>query len=231
MKTLSYNIGFWSSILLTLSFVAWIVCFTGIALTSPLFYWTNLSDYIVYAQSYNQVFQNIAKAFMLILGPLYMLLINSYYDYAEDKKVLVRISLLFATAFALLSSTHYFVQLSAVRLNILSGQINGLEHFVQANPYSVMTSIDMLGWTLFLGLSSFFIFPIFTGNRLNMVIRYAFIINGISCMLAGIGYLFKIDVLTFLFINLGVGGAIMTVSIASASLFKRLKKEQNKLNQ
>jgi hypothetical protein len=223
MKTLSYKIGFWASILLTVSFVVWIVCFIGIALTSPLFYWTNLTDYLNFVQKHSQVFQNTAKLFMLFLGPLYVLFINSFYDYAPDnKKALVRISLLFGTAFAILSSLHYFVQLSAVRLNTIHGQINGLEHFVQANPYSIMTSIDMLGWTLFLGLSSLFIFPIFTGDTLNKILRYAFIINGLSCMLAGIGYIFQIDVLTFLFINLGVGGAIMTIGIVSIKLFKRL---------
>lgn len=224
MNTLSYKIGYWSACLLTLTFVVWIVCFVGIALTSHMFLWTNLSDYITFEHANSQVFQNIAKFFMLLVGPLYILLINSFYNYASsDKKALVRISLLFATAFAILSSLHYFVQLSAVRLNIEHGQIAGLEYFVQANPNSIMTAIDMLGWTLFLGLSSFFIFPIFTGDRINNLIRYSFILNGISCIMAGIGYVFQINVLTFLFINLGAGGSIMTVAIASIQLFKRLK--------
>jgi hypothetical protein len=40
--------------------------------------------------------------------------------------------------------------------------------------------------------------------------------------MAGIGYVFQIDVMMFLFINLGVGGAIMTLAIASIRLFKQL---------
>ena len=226
MNTLSYKIGYWSAVSLILAFGVWIICFTGIALTSPLFYWTNLQDYLVYEHTHSQFFQNTAKFFMLLFGPLYVLFINSFYEYATDnKKVLVRISLLFATAFAILSSLHYFVQLSAVRLNIMHGQTNGLEHFIQANPNSIMTSIDMLGWTLFLGLSSFFISPVFKGDRLNTVIRYAFIFNGISCVLAGIGFVFQIDILTFIFINMGVGGAIFTITIASGKLFKHLISE------
>ena len=166
MNRLSCKIGFQSAQLLAFTFVVWIVCFIGIAITSPLFYWTNLPDYITYFQSNGQYLQNIAKFFMLLFGPLYVLLINSYYDYAAENKKVVRISLLFGLAFAILSSIHYFEQLTAVRINIGSGQINGLEHFVQANPYSVMSSINMLGWTVFLGLSSFFIFPVFKGDRL-----------------------------------------------------------------
>ncbi len=225
MKTLSYKIGFWSSILLTLTFAAWIVCFVGIAITPPLFYWTNLPDYLTFVETHSQVFQIIAKFFMLLFGPLYVIFINCFYDYAPDnKKVLVRISILFGTAFAILSSLHYFVQLSSVRLNILHGQTNGLEHFVHANPNSIMTSIDMLGWTLFFGLSSLFIFPIFTGDKLNRIIRYAFIANGLFGLLAGIGYVLQIGFLT-IFIDVGVGGAFMTVTIASIKLFKRLKIE------
>jgi hypothetical protein len=225
MKTLSYKIGSWSSVLLATTFIVWIVCFTGIAIISPFFFWTNLSDYINYVQTNSQVFQNAAKLFMLLLGPLYVLVINSYYDYAPDeKKVLVRAALLFGTAFAILSSINYFVQLSSVRLNILHGQTAGLEHFVQANPNSIMTSIVMLGWTFFLGLSSLFIFPIFRGDKLNRVIRYAFIANGVSCVLAGIGYVFQVDIITFLFINLGSGGAMLIITIASVKLFRRLQK-------
>jgi len=224
MNKLSYKIGFWSAQLLTFTFVIWIVCFIGIATTLPLFYWTNLPDYLTYYQTNGQFLQNIAKFFMFLFGPLYVLFINSYYDYAaENKKVLVRISLLFGLAFAILSSIHYFVQLTVVRLNIEQRHFDGLEHFVQANPYSVLSSINMLGWTLFLGLSSFFIFPVFKGDNLNKIISYAFLFNGISCVLGGVGYLFHIDLLTFIFMNLGLGGAVITFSIASISLFKRLK--------
>lgn len=224
MNNLSYRIGIWSAQLLVFTFVIWIVCFIGIATTSPLFYWTNLPDYIDYFKSNSQHFQNIAKSSMLLFGPLYVLLINSYYDYAaENKKVLVRISLLFGLAFAILSSIHYFVQLTTVRINIEQGHFDGLGHLVQANPHSVMSSVNMLGWTLFLGLSSFSIFPVFKGDRFDKIIGYAFLFNGISCFLGGVGYLFHIDLLTFVFMNLGLGGAVMTFSIASISLFKRLK--------
>lgn len=226
MNSISNRIGYWSAIALTSTFIVWIICFVGIAITSPLFIWTNLSDYLIFVNSNSQFFQNMAKFFMLLFGPVYVILINSFYEYAStEKKVLIRASLLFAIAFALLSSLHYFVQLSAVRLNIAHGQLTGLENFVQANPNSIMTATDMLGWTLFFGFSSFFIAPIFSGKRLNLVIRYAFLANGFSCFLAGIGYVFQIDILTFLFINLGVGGAVSTLSIASIKFFRQLKNQ------
>jgi len=222
MNTLSQRIGFWSALLITITFVAWIICFSGIAMTMPLFTWTNPEEYIAFEQQYPQYFQNIAKFFMMLFGPLYLIFLASFYDQTnENKKILIRISLLFGLAFAVTSSMHYFVQLSAVRQNLIQGYYDGLQYFAQANPYSMMTAIDMTGWTLFLGLSSFFFFPVLSGSRLKKIIRYAFLANGICCTLAAIGYVFKIDVLTFLFINLGVGGAIMIISISGMIMFRK----------
>jgi hypothetical protein len=79
----------------------------------------------------------------------------------------------------------------------------------------------MLGWTLFLGLSSLFLFFAVHGHR--KWISAGFLINGISCMVAMIGYLFQIDILTFTCINLGVGGAMIIVSISSLRFFKSLR--------
>lgn len=225
MNSLSSKIGFWSAVVMFTMLIGWIVCFTGIALTSPLFQWTNMADYLVFEKTNNQTFQYIAKSVLILFGPCYVLLISSFYDFTgEHKKTLVRISLIFALAFAILSSLHYFVQLTSVRMSIDQGSTGGLEHFVQANPYSVMTSADMLGWTLFLGLSSLFVAPVFTGSGLQKLLRYAFLLNGLSCFLAGIGYLFRIDLMTFVFINLCVGGALLVISISSIRLFRQVNR-------
>jgi len=222
MKNLSFKIGYWSALSMLVAFVIWIVTFTGIAITSPIFYWTNLKDYMVHYQSTSHHFQNLAYLFMLFTGPLYMLIINGFYEYStHSNKVLVRISLLFGLGFAILSSIHYFVQLSSVRLNLTGGNFDGMEPFLQANPLSIMTSIDMLGWTFFLGLSSLFLVPVFSGENSINLLRYAFLVNGLSCLGAGVGYVFQIDVLTFICINLITGGALVAISIRSIKLFAR----------
>ncbi len=222
MKTLTNKIGYWSALLCATAFIIWIICFIGIIATSEVFYWTNLTDYLKYINTYNQFFQNLAKFFMLIFGSSYVLLIVSFYDHtADEKKILVRISILFATAFAVLISIHYFVQLSAIRLNIMKEQTEGIEHFLQANPISIMSAVNMLGWTLFLGLSSFFIAPVFSRDKLQRILKITFIINGISCILSGIGYVFQIDIITFLFMNLGMGGAVTVMSITASIFFKK----------
>jgi len=206
---------------MALIFIIWLFSYIVITLTSPIFYWINFQDYLLYVQNNNQFFQYVAKFFMLLFGPFFVVLLNSFYEVVPDgKKVLVRLGIFFGLAFAILSSLHYFVQLSSVRMNILKGTTDGLEHFIQANPYSISTSIDMLGWTLFLGISSAFMAPAFVGGKIQLTIRYAFMANAVSCLMAGIGYLFRIDIMTFFFINIGVGGSILTMAIASSMLFR-----------
>jgi hypothetical protein len=61
---------------------------------------------------------------------------------------------------------HDFRQITAVRLNVVAGRVEGLEHFVQANPYSILSAINMLGWSVFLGLASLFVGPVFSSEGL-----------------------------------------------------------------
>jgi len=163
---------------------------------------------------------------MLIFGPVYVMLVNSFHDQANaERKTLSRLGLLFGLAFATLSSIHYFVQLSLVRINLEKGITSGMEHFVQANPLSVMTSIDMLGWTLFLGLSSLFTsLSVSDKTRLGRWIRIGFNLNSVSCLIAFVGYLWQIDLLTFIGINMGVGSAMIIASITSMRYFSWLNK-------
>jgi hypothetical protein len=229
MHNTSIRIGYGSALALFVSFIVWIACFAGIAYfeeiaaTSHLFTWTDLDAYLEHYRATGRFFQHLAYLFMVLTGPAYLLLVNSYHDYAEaSKKVLSRAALLFALAFAVLSGLHYFVQLGAARFNLQEGAAEGLEFFLQANPHSVMNSIVMLGWTLFLGLSSLFLFPVF--GKKERVLRVAFLVNGLSCLLAGAGYLLQIDALTFICINLLTGAALLIVSIASMRQFRRLLK-------
>ena len=225
MNNISNKIGRWAAIFLLIAFFVWILSFVGIAIQSSFFIWTSLEDYMVHYRSTGHFYQHLAYVFMLLTGPAWLLIIHGYYEISPaSDKAPGRISLLFALGFTILSSLHYFVQLSAVRLSLAGENWEGMEPFLQANPLSVMTSIDMLGWTLFLGLSSLFLVPFFSGRDSGRVLKYAFLVNGISCLVAGIGYLFQIDVLTFICINLLTGGAMVAIAAGSLKLFAAQQK-------
>jgi hypothetical protein len=226
MKKISIELGYWTSLVCIATFVVWTICFVAIFKLNPIFEWTGLADYITYTKNYNQSFKYLAQAAMLVFAPAFLILLHSINDYAsEDKKILSKISVSFATIFAACIGINYFVQISSVRLSIAKVQIAGLEQFIQSNPISGIAGINMVGWTLFFSLASFFIAPVFAGNRLNKVIKYAFISNGIVCILGGIGYVFDNIALIFLTINLGMGAAVLTATIGLLIFFRRLSKD------
>jgi hypothetical protein len=222
MNKLALNIAYWSSVLSAILFVVFIASFVGIALTSPLFVWTNLSDYVAYVNANNQVFKYIAQTAMLLFGPAFVILLACIHELAvADKNALTRIALGFAVVFATLIGIHYFIQISAVRLNLSKGHIEGLEQFLQGKPDSASSAINMLGWTLFFGLSTIFVAPVFTGDRLQRAIRLLLLINGACCLVAGLGYVFDSVALVFLTINLGMGGSVTALSFLLAVYFRR----------
>jgi hypothetical protein len=159
---------------------------------------------------------------MLILGVSFVVLLNCIHERARrEYRVLTRTGIGFGLLFAATVGIHYFVQLTAVRLNLLAGRVEGLEHFVQANPYSVLSASKMLGWTLFLGLASGFVAPAFSGAGLERVIRRAFALNALFCLAGGIGYVWQITWLVFVTITLGMGGAVLVATAGLALWFRR----------
>lgn len=223
---LAVRLGFWSAFFAAATFIAFTVCFVAVFLNPPLFVWTNFADYVVYARNNQQIFKSLAQLSMLLFAPPYVILINSIHEVTPpEKKVTTRLGLSFGVLFAALVGGFYFVQLSAVRLSVAKDQLGGLEQIVQANPYSALSALNMLGWTLFFGLSSLFLAPAFSGSRLASVIRWLFVINGIMCLIGGIGYALEITTVVFLTINFGMGGAVTILTLALCFYFRRMERQ------
>lgn len=223
---MALKLGFWSALLAAVMFLIFTVCFILILATSPLFFWTDLPDYLLYVRDNNQTLAYVARFCSLLFAPLFVVVLNSLHEIVpSEKQILTRNSLSFGLLFAMAIGIHYFVQLTAVRLSIQAGQTVGLEQVVQANPISAIAAINMLGWTLFLGLSSLFLVPIFGDGRLQKIIKVAFLVNGVCCLVGGVSYIFQWLVLLFLMINLGMGGALTVAMIGLALYFRRLRFE------
>jgi len=218
---LARKLGFWAAVVAFATFIVYVVCFTAILLSGPPLMWTTLADYLAYVERYGGSFQPLAKGAMLLFGLGFVVLLNCVHERARrERKILTRIALDFGLLFAGAVGMHYFTQISAVRINVLAGRTEGLEHFVQANPYSILSAINMLGWTVFLGLSSLFVAPAFSGGKRERVIRWAFTLTGLFCLGGGIGYVWEIPGLVFVTINLGMGGAVMVATAALAFWFR-----------
>jgi hypothetical protein len=180
-----------------------------------------LADYVSYTQANSQFFPTLARLSMLAFAPTFVVLLNCLHDVApDDKKILTRLSVHFGLLFAGLVSIHYFVQVTAVRLSLQNSQLAGLEQIVQANPFSAVSAINMLGFTLFLGLASLFAAFAFNNGKWERLLRLALLLNGIFTLAGGLGYILQINLLVFFCLNFGLGGALLVVFVAAAQIFR-----------
>ena len=226
MNRIALKAGYISSVIGIATFVLYTFCFIAILVVNPIFIWTNFENYIMSVQTTNQIFKHIAMFLMIVYGVCFLIQVCSISEFAvKAKKYFAKLAELFGIGFLTLISINYFVQLTTVRMQVYTGQTDGLEQFIQANPVSGMAAINMLGWTIFFGLSCLFAGLALGNTKIEKVIKYAFLSNGVMMFLGLIGYLFDISVVVFLCMNLGMGSAILIATIPLCYLFKKVIKE------
>ena len=114
----------------------------------------------------------------LFLGSSFLVLVVSIHQLASaDRKVWGHAAVAFATIYAVLTGTVYFVQLTLVAPRIVGGQIAGIEMFLFKPFDSFLYSVDILGYS-FMSMSTLFAARVFTGGGLNRVARLFLTANG-----------------------------------------------------
>lgn len=170
------QIGFWSAAVLTLLCAAELVIQAvmlatlgnGAIETNPAYY--------------------LAQATAFLTTPLFVVLMACLFPItAEDKKIFALLALAFAVMYAVLGGINYYVQMTAVRLAMLNGQMDAMAPFLTTN-LSVMFAFDILGY-FFLTLSALAAVPLFMGAGLESRIRWVLGINFVVGVAAVIGNL------------------------------------------
>ena len=138
------------------------------------------------------------------------------HGYASDeRKIFSLIGLSFAIIYATLISINYFIQLTFVRQSSFDVEI-----FAMDNPQSIMWVIEVLGY-FFMGLSTLFAAPVFESGRIENLIKWLFVANGILGILTPIGYGLSLPI-QILLGGLIVWDIVMPISTALlAYLFRR----------
>jgi hypothetical protein len=115
----------------------------------------------------------------LFLGSSFLVLVVSIHQIASpDRRVWSHAALAFATAYAVLISINYFVQLTWVAPRLMRGQTAGIEVFLFTPFDSFLYSVDILGYS-FMSLSTLFAAKVFTGSRLERVVHAFLMANGL----------------------------------------------------
>lgn len=115
----------------------------------------------------------------LFLGPSFLvLMISVHYLAAPDRKIWSHAAVAFATAYLILISINYYVQLTWVAPRLAAGRTDGIEPFIFTPFDSFLYAVDILGYS-FMSVSTFFAAKVFTGSGLERVARGFLIANGL----------------------------------------------------
>jgi len=221
MDILKFKIGYYASLITLLSTITFGLCFLGLFIINPIFEWTTLNDYVEYCQTYNQSLKHIAQSSMIVLSIALVIVIALIDDFTNiDRKFFSKLSLIFASISCTLLSLGYFIQVTSVRWNFAKNSVSGLEQFIQFYPDSAILSVIMLGYTLFLGLTAVSILPVFNKSKKEKWVKWGFAINGISCVLGLIGFIFQIIPLILFATNIGNGIGLIILGIGLMKYFK-----------
>lgn len=107
----------------------------------------------------------------LFLGSAFLVLSACIHELAAPaRRIWSLTALAFATAYAVLISVNYYVQLTLVAPRMASGRMDGIEPFLFTPFDSFLYSVDILGYT-FMSVATLFASRVFTGTGLERTAR------------------------------------------------------------
>ncbi len=216
-----YVIGYWSSILFTLTGILYGISM-GILISNYMIpKYDHLEQFISLVDGNFIDLYTFSQLFAFISTIFYMVMLSSIHESVEtNQKIYSRLSNIFGIGFMILACLNYFVQFSIVRLKLNAGVTSDLENFVQFNPLSFSFAMNILAWSLFLGLSTFFLGMIYKGKGLNFAIRVSFYITSVFCFIGFISFILDIQSLMTVF-QMGMTFGLTVGAIFLAIAFRR----------
>jgi hypothetical protein len=200
--------GYWSSIVyILLGFIFVILVALSVTITPPT-EWYGKGGHPVSQYLY---LSSLGDA--LLMAPLLIVIFLSIYFVAPaSKKYQCLLAVIFTSLFVPLVCSNYYVQLTAVRENILSGNISSVSMFIHQNTNSAMFAFDVLGY-LFLGVASFLVAPTFNSTKSQLWIKSLFNLYGIISVIGVVGHIMDNQLIISLY------GAVMSLILFILGFF------------
>ncbi len=174
---LAYTIGFWAAVLATVALATFAIGFTVTIIAFPsAVEWHGIE---AYAASYNETLMFFLMFPPFLLAPSFLVLMTCLHHVApEEKKILSLLALVFIIVYATQITFNYYEQMTAVTSSMQSGQLEGLAIWAFFNPHSVALNLELLGYGM-LSIGMIFAAFLFRGGRVNAIIYWLFLVNGI----------------------------------------------------
>jgi hypothetical protein len=166
------NVGFWSAVLSTVFSLMYVV--------AQLAEWSGwLGSQGGPESASTPIGLIVLLTPSLFLGSSFLVLVVSIHQLASpERKVWSHAAVAFATAYAVLISIVYYVQLTLIAPRIAQGRIAGIESFLFVPFDSFLYAVDILGYS-FMSMATLFAALVFMGKGIERVARIWLIANGL----------------------------------------------------
>lgn len=166
------TVGFWSAVLATVFSITYVV--------GQLAEWFGLLGSQGGPESSSTPLGiAVLLAPSLFLGSSFLVLVVSIHQLASpERRVWSHAAVAFATAYLVLISMVYFVQLTLVAPRLARGEIEGIEAFLFVPFDSFLYAVDLLGYS-FMSVATLFAGRVFTDGGLRRIVRWFLTANGL----------------------------------------------------
>ncbi|MBA4385326.1 MAG: hypothetical protein C0410_11370 [Anaerolinea sp.] len=187
MSKLAARIGIWASISQTVVGYGYLIVYIIFLTLFPIKPWSNIQAFAADINTPYMTWLTVIQVMAFLQAFLVLVISVVLHEFSKpEEKILTRLAKAFALSFTILASLHYYMQWTGVRQSILSNDLEGLGMFVQFNFDSPISAINMLGWMFFYGLTTLSLSPLFKKRGIERWIHWAFLINGIGCILCAV---------------------------------------------
>lgn len=222
MNESTRKLGFSVSLIALLSFIVYACCFTVILFINEPFSWAGIQHLAEYETSSTTWPKYLGMGCMIVYSCTFVVLVLCIKEgLDESKRIFASVASAFSLTFCICICINYYVQLTSTRLQVQAGTLEGLVQFTQSYNISAINGINMLGWTVFYGISCLALGFVFGKGRKNRVMQAACFANFIIMMAGFVGYLLNNFYILLFTMNLGLGAAGTVIIICFMQYFKK----------
>jgi hypothetical protein len=208
--TLAARLGSWAALLAAVL----TVCFVVLTVLFPADGWRDID---AYAGSFETI-DVLQLVPVLLLAPVVVILMASIHSLvSRSRQVLSHLALTFAAIYGTIITINYVLQLFVVRLNVQSGDLDGLRLLAMPNPRSIFTGLEIAGYGFF-GVMSLFAGAAFAGVGLERWVRRLFLATGVSGLTGAVGGLADLRVVMLTGFGLSLMAFLATAVLLAVHL-------------
>lgn len=210
-KKIAAQLGYWSSIaLLILGCVYIIVAIIFVFTTEDI-------------RAVPTPFVQLASGIITFLTVPVLVMLYSAIRFVNDgdNQIFGSLGVSFILLFAATVSINRFVQITVIQQN-LPDLPSDLMRFTPYGPGSVMFALEILGWGFFSSIAAAFVAPLFSSSRLNIAIRWLFILYAILSFNSFLSSVVNITIPTG---PIAWGPVILVLSILLSRYFRKIFKQ------